>query len=325
MKEKKPFSFARFYQQFGVVVLLVIVFIAASLISPKFLTSQNLTNVLRQITVITVIGCGACFVLIAANINIAYDGLVPCIGCLSCMVMVATQNLMLSVLVGMFVGAIIGYLFGIFTTKFQVPGFIVALAFDSIAGGAILVATKAKSVSRTKLGNFKILGQGYIADVIPICVVIMLVVLVVCHIILTKTCFGMKVRALGGNRDAAIASGINVDRVMRQVFVLDGLTCALGAILYMSRLNSGEPTGGAGIAFDALTAVCVGGVSIQGGSGGIPGTLIGAAIVGILNNVMNLMNVNANWQDVVSGIVILVAIALDVFVKDSLAKNVKRT
>lgn len=324
MNEKKNFNFARFYQQFGVVVLLIIVFAVASWVSPNFLTVKNLTNVLRQITVITIVGCGICFVLISGNFNIAYDGLIACIGCLSCMVMATTHNLLLTVIVGLGIGAVIGYVYGIFATVFQIPGFIIGLAFDSIASGVILILTKAESISKTKLGNFKLLGQGYIASFIPVCVVIMLAVLIIYHVMLTKTCFGMKIKAIGGNKDAAIASGINVNRVIRKVFVLDGLTCALGAILFMSRLNSGEPTGGDGVFFDALTAACVGGVSIQGGVGGVPGTLVGAAIVGILNNVMNLMNVNANWQNVVSGVVLLIAISLDIFVKNSLSKNIRK-
>ena len=323
-ESKKKFSFARFYQRYGVLLLLLIVFAAAAVISPKFLTQQNLLNVLRQITVITVLGCGACFILISGNINIAYDGLIACIGTFSCMVMAATQNLLIAVAAGLLLGAFCGYCYGIFVTRFQIPGFIVGLAFSSIATGAILLATGGKAVAKTTLGNFKVLGQGYIGGVIPICVAIMALVLVICHIILSKTCFGMKVKAVGGNREAAIASGINANRVIRQVFVLDGVICGLGAILFMSRINSGDPSAGLGTCFDAITAVCIGGVSISGGTGGVPGTLLGAAIVGILNNLLNLMNVNANWQDVVSGIVILLAVFIDGAVKSSAAKSVKK-
>ena len=280
---------------------------------------------MRQITVITTVGCGLCFVLISANFNIAYDGLIALIGCLSCIVMVHTQNILLSVLTGLVVGGILGYAYGIFATVFNMPGFIIGLAFDSMACGAILVITKAKSISRTKLGNFSVIGQGYIGGIIPICVVIMLVIMLICHILLTRTTFGMKVKAVGGNREAAMASGVNVKRVIRIVYVIDGLTTGIASVIYMSRLNSGEPTGGDGVFISALTAVCVGGVSVSGGVGGIPGTIVGAAIVGILNNVMNLMNVNAYWQKVVSGLVILFAISLDIFVKDSLAKSAKRS
>ena len=324
MNEKKTFSFSRFYQRFGVLMLLIIVFVAASLISPKFLTAQNLSNVLRQITAIAVIGCGCCFVLISANINIAYDGLLACIGTASCMIMAATQNLLVAVLGGVLLGAAFGYCYGIFITTFRIPGFIVGLAFSSIASGAIMLATNGVAVAKSSLGNFRVLGQGYIGGVIPVCVVIMLAVLLVCHIILNKTSFGMKVKAVGGNREAAVASGINVKRVVRQVFILDGITCAIGAILFMSRINSGDPSAGVGSCFDAITAVCVGGVSIQGGTGGVIGTLLGGAIVGILNNLLNLLNINSNWQMIISGMVILFAVSVDTLVKNTLAKNEKK-
>ena len=154
------FRFAQFYQKFGVWVLLLIVFAAASLLSANFLTLQNITNVLRQITVISILGCGCCFVLISGNINIAYDGLIACIGCISCLVMAATQSLILSIVVGLVLGAAVGYVYGVFVTVFKLPGFIVGLAVSSIAQGAILLLTGAKEVTKTKLGNFSVLGQG---------------------------------------------------------------------------------------------------------------------------------------------------------------------
>lgn len=323
MKTERKWSFALFYQRYGVIALLFAIFIVAALMSPSFLSVNNLTNVLRQITVPVIIGCGACFVLMSANINIAYDGLISCVGTISCMIMAKTQNLALSFILGIVLGAIIGYLYGLFVTRFQIPGFIVGLAFSSIAGGGILLLTKGVAVAKTTLGNYKVLGQGYIFGVIPICVVIMLLVLVVCHVLLTRTCFGMKVKAIGGNKEAALASGINVNRTVRLVYLLDGITCAVGAMLFMSRINSGDPAAGAGTCFAAITAACVGGVSIQGGTGGIIGTLIGGAVVGILNNLLNLLNINANWQDIVSGIVILFAVSADVFVKKAISNKKK--
>lgn len=323
-ENEKKFSFARFYQRYGTLVVLVIVFTAAALISRDFLKLQNMTNVLRQITVISVLGCGCCFVLISGNINIAYDGLIACLGCTACLVMAATQSIFLAVTVAVAAGAIIGYLYGCFVTVFQIPGFIVGLAVSSIASGAILLITGGDAVPKASLGNFSVLGQGYIGPV-PICVIILLIALVICHIILKQTCFGRKVNAVGGNRTAALTSGINVNRVIRQVFVLDGVLCAIGAVLYMSRINSGQPSGGTGYCFDAITAVCVGGVSIQGGSGGVVGTLIGGAIVGILNNLLNLMNISSDIQDIVSGIVIILAVTADIAVKNSVMKTMKKS
>ncbi len=323
MNKKKNFNFAQFYQRFGTLIIFIVVFLAATLISPNFLQVANLTNVLRQITVVAILACGTSFILISGNINIAYDGLIPCLGCLACIVMTITQNLMLAVIIPIIVGAVFGYAYGVLVTKMQVPPFIVGMAVNSMASGAILLATGGKPVSNTGLGNFSVFGQGNIGFM-PICVLIMLAVAIISHVLLARTCFGRKVYAVGGNKVAAISSGIRSDRVIRMVYLIDGIFCAIGSILFMSRLNSGQPSGGAGYAFDAITAACVGGVSISGGTGGIIGTLIGAAIVGILNNLLNLMKVDANWQDVVSGVVILLAVAVDVAVKASSARNMKK-
>lgn len=321
-KTRQKMGFAHFYQKFGTLLILIVVFIAASVISPKFLSQANLTNVLRQIVVISVIGCGSCYILISGNINIAYDGLIALLGCMSCIIMTKTQNLFLAVALTVLLGAFIGYLYGISVTTFKIPGFITGLAFNSMASGAILLITGGVAVSYTGLGNFRVLGQGYLGP-IPICVIIMAAILLGYHFLLSQCCFGRKVYAVGGNRAAATTSGIHANRVVREVYILDGITCAIGAILFMSRMNSGQPTGGAGYAFDAITAVCVGGVSISGGTGGVPGTLVGAAIVGIINNLLNLMNVDSNWQKVVSGFIILIAVTIDILVKKSASKRVK--
>ena len=341
-KTRQKMSFAQFYQKFGTLLILIAVFAVASVLSPKFLSQANLTNVLRQIVVISVIGCGSCFILISGNINIAYDGLIALLGCISCIIMTRTQNLFLAVLLTVILGALIGYLYGICVTTFKIPGFITGLAFNSVASGTILLITGGVAVSYTGLGNFNVLGQGYIGQrystsplrkgnfnvlgqgyigPVPICVIILLAILIGCHILLSQSCFGRKVYAVGGNRVAAATSGINANRVVRQIFILDGITCAIGSIIFMSRMNSGQPTGGAGYAFDAITAVCVGGVSISGGTGGVLGTLVGAAIVGIINNLLNLRNVDSNWQKVVSGCIILVAVTIDILVKNSLRKK----
>lgn len=321
--KKHRFSFAEFYSKFGVITILMIVFVVASIISPHFLKPANLTNVLRQIVVVTIIGCGATFVLILAQINIAYDSLIACIGCLSCLIMVNTQSVFLAVAGGLIIGAFIGYLYGFFVTKFSMPAFIVGLAIDTIAAGSILVITNGNPISF--LGNFTIIGQGYVLKVIPIPVVIMVVVLVISHIILTRTCFGRKVFAVGGNRAAAIASGINADRVIRQVYVLDGVIAAIASIIFMSRLSSGQPAAGDGYAFDALTAAIVGGVSISGGTGSVIGTVVGASIVGVLNNLLNLMNVSSYWQNIISGTIILLAVMMDVMTKRAAANAIKNS
>lgn len=318
--EIKKMSFSDIYSKYGVMMILVVIFIIAAILSNNFLTQANLTNVLRQIVVITIIGFGGTFILISAQINIAYDALIAAIGCLSCITMVKTESVTLSVILGILVGAAIGWIYGFLVTYFTIPAFIVGLAINTIARGAILMITGGRNVS--KLGNFSVIGQGYIGP-IPIPVIIMFILLFICWIILNKTCFGRHVFAVGGNPAAAEASGISVNSVIRKVYVLDGIMTSVAAIIFMSRLASGQPSAGDGYAFDAITAAVVGGASIAGGSGNVVGTIIGAAIVGVINNIMNLMNVNSYWQQIVKGMIILLAVIVDIQTKKATSKAKK--
>lgn len=317
---KRKFSFALFYQKFGVLVLFVILFAAAMIIEPVFIKPANLINLLRQIVVITLIACGGCFMLITAQINVAYDGLIPAIGCTACLVMRATGNVFLAVGAGLLLGAAAGYLFGCAVTILKVPSFLAGLAVSSIAGGLIMVVTG--GVIKMDLGALSFIGKGTIGP-IPFSVFIMIAVMLICHFILTKTTFGRKVFAVGGNRRAAVATGIKADRVQRIVYVLDGLTCATAAIIYMSRVGSCQPNSGKGYAFDAITGAVIGGCSIYGGKGNILGCLVGAAIVGVLDNLMGLMGVNSHWQTIASGLIILLAVIIDMATKEAAARASK--
>lgn len=313
----KKMNFGDIYSKYGVMMILAVIFIVASVLSKNFLTQANLTNVLRQIVVITILGFGGTFVLISAQINIAYDALIAAIGCLACITMVRTGSVILSVILGILIGALIGWGYGFLLTFFNIPAFIVGLAINTIARGAILMITGGRNIS--KLGDFSIIGQGYIGPV-PIPVIIMFVLLFICWIILNKTCFGRHVFAVGGNPAAAEASGINVNSIIRKVYLLDGIMTAIAAIIFMSRLASGQPSAGDGYAFDAITAAVVGGASISGGAGNVMGTIIGAAIVGVINNLMNLMNISSYWQQIVKGIIILLAVIVDVQTKKATSK-----
>lgn len=320
-KSRGKFSFALFYQKFGVFILLVILFAAAAILSPNFLKPANLRNVLRQIVIISVIASGGCYVLICGQMNLAYDGLIACLGCISCILMVATNNVVIAVGGTMILGAFIGYLYGTCVTTLGVPSFIVGLAFSSMASGAIMLYTGGTKI--TGMGDaFAFLGKGSVGP-IPMSVIIMALCLILSHILLTKSTFGRKVFAVGGNKQAAKASGINSGRIVRKVFVLDGVTTALAGILFMSRLGSGQPSAGQGYAFDAITGAVVGGCSIYGGKGSLVGCLIGASIVGILKNILNLMNVSSYWQQVFSGSIILLAVLIDLATKEAAAVAIK--
>jgi inositol transport system permease protein len=303
------------WEKNGILIVLVVLFVLSAIFVNGFFSRINLTNVLRQITVVTILAFGATFVIILGHINVAYGSAIALIGCITCQVMVVTASLPLSILIGLALGLFIGGINGFVITYFRIPAFIMTLAVTTIARGAVFLFTG--GIPIIGMGkSFAFIGQGSIGFM-PVSVLIMVILFIVTWILLNKTIFGRYLYAVGGNENAAIASGIKSKKIVRMAFLLDGLMTAIAAIVMMSRINSGQPAGGAGYEFDAITAVVVGGTSLSGGSGTIVGTIIGAMIVGILNNVLNLMNINTYWQQIFKGLIILFAVILDMIAKKS--------
>jgi inositol transport system permease protein len=297
----------------GIFLILLLIFILSSVFVRGFFSPVNLTNVLRQITVVTIIALGATFVIILGHINVAYGSCVALIGCLTCKVMVLSGSLPLAILVGLTLGVFIGTINGTVITVFRIPAFIMTLAVTTIARGTVLLFTDARPITGMN-SEFKFIGQGSLG-IVPVSVLIMIVLFVFSWILLNKTAFGRHLFATGGNEQAAIASGVKTKSIVLKAFLFDGFMTAVAGIVMMSRLNSGQPASGVGYEFDAITAVVVGGTSLAGGSGSIMGTIIGAVIVGILNNCLNLLNVNTYVQQITKGAIILIAVIVDMLSK----------
>lgn len=322
---KKKFNFGEFYGKWGTLMILLVIVVLASLFVPNFIKPRNLSNVLLQNSVVAMLAFGATFVIILGHINVAYGSELAFIGCIACLTMNGLQDKMppvaaaaITVVVAMFVGFVIGIINGYVITKFHIPAFIMTLAVTTIARGGALLLTNGTPVSGMDQ-TFNSIGQGFIGP-IPTSVVIMVVLFVITWVLLNKTSFGRHVYAVGGNENAAIASGIKSKNVVKRAFVLDGLITGIAAVVFMARQASGTPAGGLQYEFDAITAVVVGGTSLAGGSGNVVGTIIGAIIVGIINNVQNLLHVNTYWQQVVKGLVILLAVIIDVVTKQAASK-----
>ena len=327
-KSKEKFNFGEFYGKWGTLLILVVIAVLSALFVPNFIKPRNLINVLLQNAVVAMLAFSATFVIILGHINVAYGSELAFIGCISCLVMNSVQasvapviaallSLAVAVVVGMVIGAINGYVI----TKFNIPAFIMTLAVTTIARGGALLLTNGTPVAGMD-DAFNWFGQGYIGP-IPTSLVIMILLFVVAWVLLNKTCFGRHIYAVGGNENAAIASGINSKKVVKRAFLLDGIFTGIAALVFMARQASGTPAGGLQYEFDAITAVVVGGTSLSGGSGNVVGTIIGAIIVGIINNVQNLLHSNTYWQQVVKGLVILIAVIIDVVTKRAAAKAKK--
>lgn len=314
----KNMGYAEIYRKYGTILIFIGIFVLSSFLNETFLTTGNLTNVLRQVVVVSLLACGVTFIIILGHIDVSLGSVVALTGTIAASVMALTQNLALAISAGIASGIVVGLINGYVITYFKIPSFIMTLAMTTVARGAILLYTAGVPVSG--LGDFQVIGQGNVGPV-PISVLILICVIAVSWVLLNRTKFGRHVYAVGGNAKAALASGIHTDSVLRRAFVFNGILAAIAGIVLMSRINSGQPAGGVAYEFDAITAVVVGGTSLMGGTGTIMGTVIGAMIIGVINNILNLMNVSSYWQQIVKGVIIAVAVILDVKTKSGSARK----
>lgn len=275
-----------------------------------FLTQTNIFNVLRQSASNLMLACGMTMVIILGGIDLSVGSIIAMSGCFAAGAIVWGG---LPEVVGILIGIFSGFAFGLFNgfmiSKTRIPPFIVTLASMNIAKGIAQVYSGGKPI-RCMTDPWKFLGAGYVGP-IPTPVITMFVVFIIACLLLNRTKIGRHIYAVGGNDTAAKFSGINTAKVKFVVFAFSGLMAGLAGVTIASRLYSGTCTSGDGAEMDAIAAVVVGGTSMAGGSGKLGGTLIGVLIIGILNNGLNLMGINSNWQYIVKGAVILLAVYVD--------------
>ncbi|ARK22327.1 ribose ABC transporter permease [Sporosarcina sp. P26b] len=298
-------------QKLGPVIGLLLIIVIISVMSPSFLTLNNLFNVLRQVSINALIAFGMTFVILTGGIDLSVGSILALTGAVTAGMMSGGMDPILAMLLGVLLGVLLGAINGLIIAKGKVAPFIATLATMTIFRGLTLVYTEGRPISG--LGDsftFQMLGKGYILG-IPVPVVTMAISFAVLYFILKKTTFGRRVYAVGGNEEASRLSGINVDRIKIYVYSLAGGLTAIAALILTSRLNSAQPTAGNMFELDAIAAVVLGGTSLTGGRGWIVGTLVGALIIGVLNNGLNLIGVSSFFQQVVKGAVILIAVLLD--------------
>lgn len=301
----------QFYQKSGMFLILMILVIIVSSLTPHFLRTTNLLNLVRQISFIAILACGLTFILISKNMDLSGGGII-------CLVSVVTAlyghpgeyPLIASIGLGLLVGTLCGFINGVIIANFSIPPFIVTLGMKEVCCGLALLLSNACPIPNLR-DEIRWLGAGKIFNVIPVPCIVLLIVIVVTWIVLDNTKFGRHVFAVGGNESAAIISGINVKWVKIGVYMLTGLLAAVSAIVLTGRTSSGQPGLGNGMEFDAIAAVIIGGTSYNGGIGTIWGSVIGALIIGVINNGMDLMNVNMYYQQIVKGVVMVLAVLLD--------------
>jgi inositol transport system permease protein len=294
------------------ILILVGAIIICCLLESSFLSSRNFINILRQISVVTILAFGATIMIIGGQLDLSSGTNAAMSGTFACIVYVANGSMFLAVLVGILLGSLVGVVNGFAVTKFSMPPFIVTLAMQQITKGVIFLYTNGQNIY--DIGDFRLLGQGNLGF-IPIPVLIMLFIGIISWFLLAKCKFGRYVYAIGGNEKAALASGVNVNRVKMIAYIYSGALAGLAGVVLMSRLNAGLPASGIGYETDALTAAVIGGTSFTGGIGTVWGTLVGASILGILNNILSLTGVQAYIQQILKGTLIIIAVAMDIYTK----------
>jgi ribose transport system permease protein len=301
----------RFLERFGALFGLVAIILVLSILSPSFLSLSNLLNVLRQVSINALIAFGMTFVILTGGIDLSVGSILALSSAIVAQLLASGTGFIPALFIGLLVGALLGLFNGLVITQGKVAPFIVTLATMTVYRGLTLVFTDGRPI--TSMGDdlaFQMFGRGYFFG-IPVPVITMLMTFILLYFLLKKTTIGRKTYAIGGNEEATILAGIRVSRVKWFVYTLAGLLSALAGVILTSRLNSAEPTAGTSYELDAIAAVVLGGTSLSGGKGSIVGTLIGALIIGTLNNGLNLLGVSSFYQLVVKGIVILIAILLD--------------
>ena len=305
--------------KYSIYFVLFIMIIVCSFLNSNFLTFSNLSNISSQLAVTTILACGATMLIISGMIDLSCGSVLALAGVLSVASYKSTNNMILAILVAIIIGVICNLINGIMITKFKVPPFIATLSMLTMARGAALKYTAGQNIYQ--IGNYTILGQGTLPGGIPIAVIFLILFVIITWYILTHKKLGRALYAIGGNEEAAVASGINVDKSKIYVFIINGIFVGFAGVLFMSRNNVGLPNGAVSYELKALTAAVIGGTSFSGGLGTAQGTVAGAFIVGFLDNIMTLIGVDSYIQQIIRGAIIAIAVIYDLYSKNKTLKN----
>ena len=307
---REKLSLSAFFWKYGTLLALFLVCIFFTIMKPTFATVSNVFTILRQIAMLVILSAGLTFVLITkrSDLSIGYGSSI--LGVVVAALMVDYgMNMWVAVVITILLGGVIGLLNGVLVAYVGVPDFIATLGVGFLVSGINQAYTKGHPISMLPDG-FSIFGSEKIFGIIPSGVIVMAIVLVVLYIILEHTRFGLYVYAIGGNEEATLMSGINVKRNMMMAFVVSGFCMGVMAVVLTSRLGSAHPLAGESYLLDAIAAVYLGSTAFKNGEPNLGGTVVGALIIGVMNNGLTLMNVEYYYQDIAQGLIILLAVTI---------------
>ena len=303
----KNFNFARFYDKYGVFAVFAIIFIISCFLSPKFIKMTNLLNIMRQISMFGILAVGMTFVIVSGGIDLSVGAVIA----LVCVVTAQAVNhigIIPAILIAVVIGLCAGLINGIGVTYGRLQPFIMTLGTTSMISGAAYIYSKGLPVSIK--GPFSKIGNTLLFGKVPLPAIYLVVIMLIAHFVMTSTPFGRFVYSIGCNKEATRLSGVNVNRQIIKVYMISGVLAALTGIIFASQMASGAPTAGEGYEMKAITAAVVGGTSMSGGKGNMLGTFMGAVIIGILSNIMNLTGVSSYWQTFLTGLILVIAVLI---------------
>jgi ribose/xylose/arabinose/galactoside ABC-type transport system permease subunit len=300
---------SRILRSYGILIAFLLICVVMTIFSPVFLTVTNILNIIRQSSIYGIMAIGMTFVILTAGIDLSVGSLLAISGAIAAGATKAGLGLELTVPIALAIGLGCGLVNGVIITAGRITPFVVTLGMMSIARGLTLIYTQGYPISGFQSG-FRFIGGGDLLA-IPFPIILFILTTVIAWFILTQTRLGRYTYAIGGNEETVKLSGINANVYKTIAYVISGVTSAISALILTSRLNSAEPVAGSGYELDVIAAVVIGGTSLMGGRGSVWGTLIGALLIGVINNGMNLLGISSYFQLVVKGLIIIGAVLLD--------------
>ena len=295
-------------QRYGLLISFLLLCLVLSLLSDRFLTVGNMTNVLRQSTINLIIAVGMTYVILTAGIDLSVGAVLALSTVVTADLLQRGVPMVPTVLLGLTLGGVLGMASGLLISRVKVPPFVATLGMMTVARGLALTYTQGRPITGMP-DAFRFIGTGYLGP-IPMPIIVAGVTFIAGYLLLTRTRMGMNIYALGNNPVAAHYTGIATNNYITFVYVLAGSLAALAGMILVARLDSAQPSAGFRFEFDAIAAVVVGGTSFAGGEGSLLGTLLGVLVISVLNNGLNLLNVSSFYQPVVTGVVIALALLL---------------
>ncbi len=307
-------KFFKFYKKYGLFVVFAIIFVIFAIVAEGFLNPRNLINIFKQASIYGIMCVGVTIVMVSGGMDMSVGGQIACSGLVMASIMKLGVPSIIAILIGVAFCALVGLVNGGFIATFNTPPMVITLCLMLILNGAAVVATSGIPIYDFP-ESFYYIGQGFIGGWFPVSIIVFVIAVIFGYFLLNKSYFGRKLYAIGGNREAARLAGINIFRTRILSYVINSIFIGFGSWVLLSKTGSASPTAGANYQFDCLTACMLGGVTFGGGSGNVLTTALGVLIISMIGNGLLLMGYDGNFQSIIKGIILLLAMTMDAYQK----------